>query len=288
MYKKILVPLDGSRLAEQALPLARRLASAFGAAVELLRASDPSARPPLWPELPADGYLESVREKYLPPTCRVTATEAEGEPAQTIIDRAHGNPDCVIAMATHGVSGARRWLLGSVAAKVAQRAMNPLVLIRPADGDPAASAEFDTVFVPLDGSALAEKILTHVIALAGAMKLEVHLLRVYTLPLNTYMVGDVVVAEDPAAIRQSLKDEASAYLDGKVDELRAAGVERVIATALEGEPANEIIEIARQTPKNLIAMSTHGRSGVGRWLLGSVAEKVVHHANDPVLLVRAG
>ena len=69
---------------------------------------------------------------------------------------------------------------------------------------------------------------------------------------------------------------------------RAAGIGRVLATTLEGEPAGEIIDLARKTPANLIAISTHGRSGIGRWLLGSVAERVLQHSGDPVLLIRAG
>jgi len=77
-------------------------------------------------------------------------------------------------------------------------------------------------------------------------------------------------------------------LDGLVAGLRADGLNRVIATAIEGDPAGEIIDLARKTPNDLIAISTHGRSGIGRWVLGSVAEKVVQYARGPVLLVRAG
>jgi nucleotide-binding universal stress UspA family protein len=87
--------------------------------------------------------------------------------------------------------------------------------------------------------------------------------------------------------RESIKREATTYLDGKVDALRAEGLARVVATAIEGDAASEIIDIARKTPSNMIAMSSHGRSGVGRWLLGSVAEKVIQHSQDPVLVIRA-
>ena len=189
-------------------------------------------------------------------------------------------------MATHGLSGIRRWLLGSVAAKVVQTAANPLLLVRPG-ADASARAEIDTVFVPLDGSALAEKVLPHVIALAKAMKLEVHLLRVYTLPSEAYVVADGVVATGPGVFRDKLKGETEGYLEGKVERLRAEGLDRLVATAIEGDAASEIIDLARRTPKNLIVMSTHGRSGAGRWLLGSIAERVVQHSQDPVLLIRA-
>jgi nucleotide-binding universal stress UspA family protein len=76
------------------------------------------------------------------------------------------------------------------------------------------------------------------------------------------------------------------YLERKSQELRAQGLERVCSTVSEGDPAAEIIDLALKTPDNLIAMSTYGRSGVGRWVLGSVAEKIVQHSRDPVLIVR--
>jgi nucleotide-binding universal stress UspA family protein len=281
MYQQILVPLDGSRLAEQVLPFARRLAVAFDAGIELLRANDPAARPPFWP--PENDYLKDIAEKYFPGS-RVDTIEVEGEPAPTIVDRARANPRCMIAMATHGTSGIRRWLIGSIAAKVAQRATNPLFLIRPVNVAAIGAAEFETLFVPLDGSALAETIFPHAMAVARAMKLKVNLLRVYTVLVQ---VADEGFPQGSAAIRQSLKEEAGAYLERKVEELRAAGLSNVFGTTLEGDPASEIIDIARKTPNNLIAMATHGRSGIGRWLLGSVAERVLHHHNGPVLLVRA-
>jgi nucleotide-binding universal stress UspA family protein len=84
-----------------------------------------------------------------------------------------------------------------------------------------------------------------------------------------------------------VKEEAGAYLEAKVDELRQNGVEKVSSILLLGSGADEIIDLARTTPDNLIAMCTHGRSGVKRWALGSVTEKVVRHSGDPVLVVRA-
>jgi nucleotide-binding universal stress UspA family protein len=182
----------------------------------------------------------------------------------------------------------RRWLLGSVASKVVQTAANPLLMIRPTeDTNESQEPKLDRILVPLDGSGLAEKILPHVRALAETNNVEIHLLRVYTLPPDAYVVADGVIAQGPAPYREELKKEAQTYLDGVMAGLRADGLQRVIATALEGDPAGEIIDLARKTPNDLIAISTHGRSGIGRWVLGSVAEKVVQHSRGPVLLVRA-
>ena len=139
-------------------------------------------------------------------------------------------PVCLlIAMATHGLSGPRRWLIGSVAGKVIQSAANPLLLIRPVEGaDPSVPVKLDTVFVPLDGSGLAETTLPHVCALAKVIKSKAICLRAYTFPVNAYVVANGVTAQPQAHYREELKREAETYLDGKVAGLRADGFERVI------------------------------------------------------------
>jgi nucleotide-binding universal stress UspA family protein len=286
MYSKILVPLDGSRFSEQILPYARWVADAYAIPVELLRITDPDVRPPFWPPETSDQYLKKVVAKFFPSGAARIAEV--GAPAEVITDRAKSDPACLIAMATHGMSGARRWLLGSVASKVVQTAANPLLMIRPTDdAGELQQPKLDRVFVPVDGSGLAEKTLPHVRALAKTKNLEIHLLRVYTLPADAYVVADGVIGQGPEPYREQLKKEAQTYLDGLVAGLRADGLNRVMATAIEGDPAGEIIDLARKTPNDLIVISTHGRSGIGRWVLGSVAEKVVQHSRGPVLLVRA-
>ena len=287
MYSKILVPLDGSSLAEQILPYARFWAEAYGIPVELMRVEDPDIRPPFWPPLPSPDYVKEISTLYLPPSQRTQSVEEVGKPAEMIIERAKADPTCLIAMATHGLSGIRRWLLGSVASKVAHTTTNPLLLVRPAEGqNPARQIELKTVVVPLDGSALAEKILPHVVTLARKIKLEVHLVRVYALPADAYVVGDGVFMQAVTQQRETMQSEAESYLDGKTQVLRAEGLDRVVSTAIQGDPAGEIIDLACNTPNNLIAMSSHGRSGVGRWVLGSVTERVIHHSRDPVLVIR--
>jgi nucleotide-binding universal stress UspA family protein len=289
MYKRILVPLDGSNFSEQVLPYAQVIAEAYHAQVELLRIADPDARPPFWPSHQDDQYLEEIAAKQFRASVPVTTATEIGKPAQVIVDHAKGDPACLIAMATHGLSGPRRWLIGSVASKVIQTAPNPLLLIRPVENaDSGRPIRLDTIFVPLDGSGLAERVLPHVRTLAKALKLEIHFVRVYMLPADAYLVADGVIAPGPAVYRDELKDEAETYLEGKVAGLQAERFDRVLATAIQGDAAGEIIDLAIRTPNNLIAMSTHGRSGIGRWVLGSVAERVIQHSRDPVLLIRAG
>lgn len=285
MYKKILVPLDGSQLAERILAWVRWLARPAGTPIELLTVVDPAARPAVWSGDASRTYLENVAHYYFPASVPVTTAVDRGEPASVIVDRAKEDRDCLIALATHGVSGMRRWLLGSIASKVVQTAANPLLLVRPAEGPDDSATDPRTVLVPLDGSGLAEQILSQVADLAKMMKLEVHLLRVYTLPVHAFIVADGLMAQGPGPFREELRGEAETYLSGKAEQLRADGL-KVVTTALEGDPASEINDIARKTSNNLIAMTTHGRTGIGRWVLGSVAEKVIQHSRDPVLIVR--
>ncbi len=188
MYKKILVPLDGSHLAEQILRHVYTLAAICESGVELLWVNDPEVfeRPPH----SGKEYLERAAAKYLKASFPIEYHEIDGRPAEVIVRHALAEPSCLIAMATHGMSGIQRWLLGSVASKVLQTAVNPILLIRPTRGpDSATPIELKTVIVPLDGSGLAEKALRHVVPLAKQMKMEVQLIRVYTLPANAYVVA---------------------------------------------------------------------------------------------------
>jgi len=145
-------------------------------------------------------------------------------------------------------------------------------------------AGLTTVVVPLDGSALAEQVLPHVVDLAKKLKAKLILMRAYALPpavsaneYGTYMEELV----------KQLESETLEYLAQKAKEAKAMGVENVEPIASFGYGAEEIIKLGRQTPDNFIAMCTHGRSGVKRWVLGSVTERVVQHSGDPVLIIRA-
>ena len=287
MYKKILLPLDGSTLAEQILPYARVFAETYGIPVTLLRVSDPEAMSVYGHRIQGAEYLKKVSARYLPASIPVEHVVELGKPAEIIVELAKAEPACLIAMATHGLSGIQRWLLGSVANKVVHGAANPMLLIRPGeDQDPATPVQLKTVFVPLDGSGLAEQILPHVRALARKLRLEVQLVRVFGVPGDAYLVSEGVYITPLADRRGEIQKEAEIYLQGKYEELRAEGLDRVMTTTIEGDPAGEIIDLARKTANNLVAMSTHGRSGVGRWLMGSVAEKVIQHCKDPVLMIR--
>jgi len=141
------------------------------------------------------------------------------------------------------------------------------------------------ILVPLDGSPLAERVIPPVALLSKKMGVEVILLRVYTLPRTAYVADEYL--PDMEKLREHIREETNGYLDARVQQLQGEGLDRVSSLLLEGDAAEEIIDMARRTADNLVVMCTHGRSGIGRWVLGSVTERVVRHSGEPVLVIRA-
>ena len=298
MYTRLLIPLDGSTTAEAVLPYGRTLAGTLKIPVELLGVVDIGELAVHVSHGNARYFetiiAESVRssEEYLKriaktfPGHGVKCTVEKGKAEEVIIEKS-GSDATLTAMATHGRSGINRLLLGSVAEKVLRGSAHPLLLIRASEqAKNDGEATLKSVIVPLDGSELAENVFPSVVALAKALKLEVLLLRAYRIPINTYGGMEDYYVVNYEGIRAALRDEAQSYLENKVREFKRAGIETVSFAIPEGSGADEIIALGRKTPDNLIAMCTHGRSGVKRWVLGSVTEKVVRLSGDPVLIIR--
>jgi nucleotide-binding universal stress UspA family protein len=231
-------------------------------------------------------YLEGVVKNF--PAGVVQRSVRQGNTAEIIIESAALEKDALIAMATHGRSGLDRWLLGSVAEKVLRGASNPVLLVRATNRVTGwEMATLKRVIVPLDGSELSERILPPVQALAKSLDLEVILFGVYGLAgLRATGDGFSNTAQFEAFIA-SLRAETLEYLYLKAEEMKRSGLKKVSCVAKEGLSADEIMALARRTPDSLIAMCTHGRSGVKRWMLGSVTETVVRHSGAPVLVVRS-
>jgi len=291
--------MDGSKTAEAVLPYGRALARSLEIPVELLGVVDTSvldnrvfggsedSEAIIAASIrSSEEYLKRIAKTF--PADKVSCTVESGQPEDVIIEKA-GSDATLTAMATHGRSGINRLLMGSVAEKVLRSATNPLILIRASEeADSEGLAALKSVVVPLDGSELAETVLSPVVQLANALKLEIILLRAYEVPMNTYAGMEDSYPVDYERIIGALKDEAKIYLESKVGELKRNGIEKVSFAISEGSGASEIVALGRRTPDNLIAMCTHGRSGIKRWVLGSVTEKVVRLCDDPVLIVRAG
>jgi len=299
MYSKMLVPLDGSKTAEKVLPYARYLAGKLKMPIELLAVIDiaemathiSAEKARYLDTMIEDGvrasttYLRGVATTF--PDGKVTCTVEKGRAEDTIIEKGEADSSLLITMATHGRSGMNRFLLGSVAEKVLRGSTNPLLLIRAADeAKGEGEARLASIVVPLDGSELAESVLPGVATMAKMLDLEVVLFRAYHIPYNAY-AGDDGYMVNYDEILASVRDEASEYLEKKVAEVKKLGVAKVSSVTKEGFAGDEIIAIGRKTPDNFIAMCSHGRSGVRRFVLGSVTETVVRHSGDPVLVVRA-
>jgi len=299
MYSQILIPLDGSATAEKVLPYARFLAGMLKLPVELLGVIDLAT---IATHLSAENtrYFDSVvvqeerrSQTYLEGIARtfsggaVRCTVEKGKPEEVIIEKGAAKNVTLIAMATHGRSGVKRWLLGSVAEKVLRGGRSPLLLIRAQEeAKTEGEAVLQSLIVPLDGSGLAESALPTVSALARVMNLEVILCRAYELPTGAYY-GSEDYLPNYDELLAGLRQETSDYLKGQVAVIKSQELEKVSAVTLEGAVAEEIIQYARKSPNSLVAMCTHGRSGVERWVLGSVTEKVVRYSGNPVLVLRA-
>ena len=195
-------------------------------------------------------------------------------------------------MVTHGRSGLGRWVLGSVTDKILHGASNPLLITCAQPDDSVSSTiSLKNIIVPLDGSPLADKVLSHVEALAPALELNVILVRVTASSDEYYKYIDMSMGAGVNTDRfeQYAKEaevEAAAYLQKVKSRLNDKGITSVEERLISGSAASAVLDLAQETPDCLVAMTTHGRSGVERWVLGSVTDRLVRHSGQPVLVVR--
>lgn len=302
MYKKILIPLDTSKVAETVLPYARELADKLQSDVELLGVAEPAV-------VGMNDYVyskthvqfdELVRkqiEEYLVKTSSyfnglpgtVTTQVVSGYSAEQIIKESLKEHSTLIAMSTHGRSGVGRWAMGSVSDKVLHSLGNPILIVRgKEEKSDAGQAKFKTIFLPLDGSQVAEQALSPVMTLAKAIKASVSLLRVTPSLASYYQFSNpAVYVADMASIAEEVDADARKYLDGVAKKFKEWGVPEVKATLLNGRAADSIIEATKKQPDSLVVMTTHGLSGVKRTILGSVADRVISGSERPVLLLTA-
>jgi nucleotide-binding universal stress UspA family protein len=308
MFSRVLVPLDGSPLAEQVLPYVRIVAKAGVSRIQLLRAVRPAGEDladPARSHFPhqvdanlRDQALDYLREVGASLTGLGVSTSYDvhlGDPASRIITEADREPGTLVAMSTHGRSGLARWALGSVTTKVLHASNSPLFIVRPkATQVPTGEVRLKTVIIPLDGSDLAEQVLPQVAGLARPLALDVKLLRVnpsveeHQVYFERHPVGSgaTVYSGPYGEFSREADARAMEYLHEVRQKLHRRGVWSVEETLLRGRPAEAIVDMAQETPGSLVAMTTHGRSGIGRWLLGRVADRVIRGSGAPVLVVR--
>lgn len=294
MFTKILLPLDGSALAERALLPALTVARHNNAEVMLVRVPEAAQM-----FIPAEGglgmhypdraqeqaraaawtYLQGLQAERGVNGVPLKARLADGDVASALVDAATEERADLIVMSSHGYSGVTRWVLGSVAEKVLRDAACPVLIVR-------TPQPIQRVLIPLDGSPLAGHVLAPALDVAEAFGAQVTLLRV---------LADVV-PEDLAdldelerGLRDRMLDEvhqnAQSYLEGIAAAFARPGLE--IKTLVSAGPvAQAILKQAELGGIDLIAMATHGRTGLRRWIYGSVTEKVLHSAATSMLVVR--
>jgi nucleotide-binding universal stress UspA family protein len=309
MYRTILVPLDGSRFAEHALPPAIALARHSGAEMHLVTVSTPLA------EISAEGvafssgelegelearysaYLASVAERVRQLGATVRHEVLQGEVAECLCTEAEKSAS-LIAMATHGRGSFERFWLGSVADEVIRNVTRPVLLVRPGEDEPSLDAEpkLNPVLVALDGTPESEAVLPHAMALASLSPgAEVILMRALSGLPQASEKPDVPEARREAEsllsrlqkVQHLLSRQAEEYLEHAAAPLRARGVNVRCRVVAEDQPAEAILREANEASAGLIALETRGRAGLSRFFLGSVADKVIRAATIPVLVHRS-
>jgi nucleotide-binding universal stress UspA family protein len=239
-------------------------------------------------EVQAQDYLEEVAERLQQVGLKVQRVVRRGPAAEVIVDYADQMGIQQIVMATHGYSGISRWVHGSVAERVLQSAGVPVLLIPAQTKTQTASDQImscQRILVPLDGSLIAERVLPPVTSMAQALDAHIVLFRVPIVFASGALIGEWAMALEGAF--GTAEQIAKAYLERVAGQLRARGIQ--VSTVMRtGAVADSVIEYAESNGIDLIAMCTHGRTGVARWALGSVADRVLRAGHVPILLVRTG
>jgi len=307
MYRSILVPLDGSTFAEHALPLALTIARRAGATIQLVHVRDPQVL--AHPEAVAyydqiletrlkigqRNYLDRVVDRLRTvSSVHVTGTLLEGEIVATLrVTASSSNTDLVI-MASHGRGPFERFWLGSVADGLVRELSVPLLLIRP----PECAVDFTQekvlkhFLLPLDGSLFAEQIIKPATALGTLMDSDYTLLRVVQpafpdyLHLEGYVLGHeaLSVRDQIERMQAQLLKDTQEYLDRVADPLRAESLRIQTRVLVNPHPASGILKQTTNGINDMVAIESHCRRGLSRFLIGSVADKVLRGVSVPMLV----
>jgi nucleotide-binding universal stress UspA family protein len=310
MYTNICVPLDGSPFGEHALPLAVSLANRSGSTLTLMHVHTPIKNvylegaafidESLETELRVSqlAYLQSVRDRvrHQFPSLPVVTRLLHGEVASRLADEAATLKADLMVLTTHGRGPMGRFWLGSVADSLVRQSHVPLLLVRPGKGAPDLKQEpvLRHLLIPLDGSELAEQILETALTLAKLLEADITLVRIvkpvvpldYPVEVATAAAAVQSVLERVEALQSQLLDEAQKYLDSVARRVKAGGFSVSTRVDFEQQPATAILQDIEESDLHMVALETHGRRGLSRLFLGSVADKVIRGASVPVLVHR--
>lgn len=295
----ILLPLDGSELAEKAIWLAARIADRMRGQVLLLSVPEVYGLDPAWysgatieagaPMIPVDELMADARgkcESYMSEATRklegqgisVDAVIVEAAAEQAIVATAEERGAWLIVMASHGWGGMTRWALGSTADKVLRSATTPVAIVR-ADAE-HIDPKLDQLMLALDGSREAEAALIRMRVLAQALDSHLSIVHVIVEPTIAFESAALLEAEAQHHARMER------YFAGIVEELREYGVEADYELLVGQDPAAALLDRQALDDVDLLAITTHGHGGISRLAFGSVADRVLRSANTPVLVHR--
>lgn len=288
------MPLDGSSFAEQALTFAIEIAQAAQASVRLALVHQAPPHHGRDPEEHATQTLLALRKgerSYLKAVAarvqeltgtRVTAVTLKGTVASALRDHIDRTSVDLVVMTTHGRGGLERAWVGSVADALVRTVSVPMFLVRPAEGTPAAAGfKVFRILIPLDGSTLSEQIIPPAVALARLLGAELSLVRLVE-PIDF----PPEVGENDSRVTALMQDQATDYLDSLAGTLRSEGLRVTTTIPVAPSVASGLLDLARDPGVGMIALATHGRGGLRRALLGSVADKIIRGAQVPVLVYR--
>lgn len=295
MFKHILLPLDGSRLAEEAIPFTVELCKKLGSKVTLLHVIEKDAPPVihgqyhLTNEADAGDYLSMIAKREFGfcnlVECHVH-TEEVSQVSRSIVDHSSELAPDLIVLCAHGVGGLRDIVAGSIAQQVIANGKVPVLLIHPEKEQLAKYAGFKTFLVALDGEEDHDQSLEFAGKLAKQLDSAIRLIRVVptflTLSGKQAALGTMLPATTSAYL-DLMEEEACEYLQEKLEYWRAKGV-KCEAEVQRGEPAQEVVKSAINSNASVIVLGTHGKSGLNAFWSGSVAPKIVGKTKTPVLL----
>ncbi|MFC2003609.1 universal stress protein [Chloroflexota bacterium] len=293
MFERILLPLDGSQLAEVAVPYAEYLAGRLGSEVILLHVCHSEEGPYRNMHQIYLGHMANIMQremrKGLPKSeqSKVRAEVLVGEPADMVCDYVEKNDIKMIVMAARGGSGLKVWFLGSVADKVVRAVKIPVLLVRAQNGRPVSGGGklISRILLPLDGSDASKRSVPYALELAKRLKASISLFGMAERAQYTYTFSEGMV-EEYARMEAAAERSIRAHLIEVEKELRQEGVRVTHAVTRGIDAASEILGQEKKTNTDLVVMATRGRSPIGRWVFGSVAEKVLREGDLPLLLVR--
>lgn len=299
MLRTILVPLDGSAFSAKALPVAAAIAKRTGAALHVVSVLDPSAYVPfvpgevLVPVMDTDALaarreadeaaVKAEADSLVQQGVTATGRLLEGTVVEALAEHAVEIKADLVLMTTHGRSGLERLWLGSVATSFLHRAPCPVYLVRPAGEASTTVLPTGTMLVPLDGSTFADSMLPRAAEFAKALGLSMRLFTV-TIPNAIPMAPfgtEALLADESDLTRQ--EHEAKQRLDTLAAALPVPASTEV---ATDMTATRAILEQAEAADVGLIAMATHGRTGLARLVMGNVADAVLRGAPKPMLLYR--